>query len=142
MSEDTVRREPPSGSAATDPEGTRPPDQFTLYDLAVVVERIEGRCTCDMRVGDTVYLKSGKLSMPSGRDFCLYALQAAIPLLPAKQRQNHPADWLETDVRVVCPDPACRLVMRIDRVGRRVLRHDDVSAVPWDAPGAPPPTAS
>jgi hypothetical protein len=31
---------------------------------------------------------------------------------------------------VTCPDPACRVIMRIDRVGRRVLRHGDVSAVP------------
>ena len=53
-----------------------------------VVEAIEGHCTCSMRVGDAFYLRSGKLSLPAGRDFCLYALQAAIPLLPAKQRQR------------------------------------------------------
>jgi uncharacterized repeat protein (TIGR04076 family) len=105
-------------------------DTFALYDLEVVVERIEGRCTCRMRVGDRVRLRGGKLSMPDGADFCLYALQAAIPLLPAKQRPCHPADWMETDARVTCPDPACRLIMRIERVGRRVLRHDGVSAVP------------
>lgn len=109
-------------------------DEFALYDLEVVVERIDGRCTCAMRVGDRVRLRSGKLSLPDGSDFCLYALQAAIPLLPAKQRQNHPADWMETDARVACPDPACRLVMRIERVGRRVLRHDEVSAVPLEPP--------
>ena len=103
-------------------------DTFVLYDLDVVVERIEGDCTCRMRVGDRVRLQSGKLSVPSG-EFCLYALQAAIPLLPAKQRASHPADWMETDTRVTCPDPACRLIMRIDRVGRRTLRHDEVSAV-------------
>jgi uncharacterized repeat protein (TIGR04076 family) len=109
------------------------PDEFELYDLAVVVEAIEGQCTCNMRVGDTAYLRSGKLSLPDGQDFCLYALQAAIPLLPAKQRRNHPADWMETDTRVVCPDPACRLIMRIDRVGQRRLRHDDVSPIPWES---------
>lgn len=109
------------------------PDEFVLHDLELVVERIEGHCTCDMRVGDRVRLRSGKLSMPVGTSFCLYALQAAIPLLPAKQRTGHPADWMETDTRVVCPDPACRLVMRIDRVGRRVLRHDEVSPIPWEA---------
>jgi uncharacterized repeat protein (TIGR04076 family) len=103
--------------------------EFRLYDLDLVVERIEGHCTCSMRVGDRVHLRSGKLSLPAGGDFCLYALQAAIPLLPAKQREGHPADWMETDTRVTCPDPACRLIMRIDRVGRRTLRHDDVSAV-------------
>jgi uncharacterized repeat protein (TIGR04076 family) len=88
-----------------------------------------------MRVGDRVRLRSGKLSMPDGADFCLYALQAAIPLLPAKQRQGHPADWMETDTRVTCPDPAYRLIMRIDRVGQRTLRHDEVSAVPLTPAG-------
>ena len=109
-----------------------PPDEFQLYDLAVVVERIDGHCTCDMTVGDRFFLRSGKLSLPAGAGFCLYALQATIPLLPAKQRPSHPADWMTTDHRVVCPDPACRLVMRIDRVGSRILRHDDVSPIPWD----------
>ena len=108
---------------------TTPSGRFALYDLEVVVERIEGTCTCQMRVGDRVWLKSGKLSMPAGADFCLYALQAALPLLPAKQRQGDPSDWMETDTHVTCPDPACRLIMRVDRVGRRALRHEDVSAV-------------
>jgi uncharacterized repeat protein (TIGR04076 family) len=112
-------------------------DEFELHDLSVVVEAIEGHCTCNMRVGDRVFLRSGKLSLPDGADFCLYALQAAIPLLPAKQRRNHPADWMETDTRVTCPDPACRLVLRIDRIGRRILRHDDVSPIPWESPEPP-----
>jgi uncharacterized repeat protein (TIGR04076 family) len=107
-------------------------DKFELYDLKVVVEKIEGNCTCAMAEGDCFYLRGGKVSLPDGADFCLYALQAAIPLLPAKQRHNHPADWLETDARVVCPDPACRLIMRIDRIGRRTLRHDEVSPIPWE----------
>ena len=106
---------------------------FALYDLELVVERIDGQCTCRMRVGDRVFLRSGKVSLPARTEFCLYALQAAIPLMPAKQRQNHPADWMETDARVTCPDPACRLIMRIDRVGRRALDHDAVSAVPLPA---------
>jgi uncharacterized repeat protein (TIGR04076 family) len=72
-------------------------DAFTLFDLEIVVEKIEGHCTCNMEVGNRFYLRSGKLSLPDGQDFCLYALQAAIPLLPAKQRQNHAADWIETD---------------------------------------------
>ena len=107
-------------------------DQFELYDLTVVVEKIEGHCTCAMAEGDCFYMHSGKISLPDGADFCLYALQAVIPLLPAKQRRNHPADWMESDARVVCPDPACRLIMRIDRGALRVLRHDDVSPIAWE----------
>lgn len=106
--------------------------EFELFDLEIIVEKIEGHCTCSMAVGDRFYLRSGKLSMPDESDFCLYALQAAIPLLPAKQRQSHPADWMETDTRVVCPDPACRLIMRIDRSETRTLKHDDVSPIPWE----------
>ena len=108
-------------------------DEFELYDLRVVVEAIEGNCTCAMSVGDTFFMRSGKIALPDGCDFCLYALQSAIPLLPAKQRKNHPADWMETDARVTCPDPACRLIMRIDRVGERRLRHDDVSPIVWES---------
>jgi uncharacterized repeat protein (TIGR04076 family) len=111
---------------------TQQSDEFELYDLTVDVEAVEGKCTCDMHVGDRFYVRGGKLSLPDGADFCLYALQAVIPLLPAKQRRNHPADWMETDVRATCPDPACRLIMRIDRTGRRTLHHDDVSPIAWD----------
>ena len=108
-------------------------DEFELYDLTVVVEAIEGNCTCSMAVGDCFYLRGGKLSLPQGQGFCVYALQATLPLLPAKQRHNHPADWLETDARVTCPDPACRLIMRIDRTGRRVVKHDEVSPIAWES---------
>ncbi|MEL6255550.1 MAG: TIGR04076 family protein [Bacteroidota bacterium] len=108
------------------------PDQFELYDLKVEVESISGNCTCKMAVGDSFFMKGGKLSLPDGKDFCLYALQASIPLLPAKQRKNHPADWMETDARVICPDPECKLVMRIDRTQSRVLDHDEVSPISWE----------
>lgn len=108
-------------------------DQFELYDLQIIVEAIEGHCTCNMAVGDCFFMKGGKISLPNEADFCLYALQAAVPLLPAKQRLNHPADWMETDTRVVCPDPACRLIMRIDRIAERTLNHDDVSPIPWES---------
>jgi uncharacterized repeat protein (TIGR04076 family) len=107
-------------------------DQFELYDLTICVEKIDGNCTCQMAIGDKFYLKGGKLSMPEKQDFCLYALQATIPLLPTKQRKNHPADWMETDARVICPDPECKLIMRIDRDELRVLNHDDVSPLKWN----------
>jgi uncharacterized repeat protein (TIGR04076 family) len=103
---------------------------FELYDLRIVIEGIRGTCTCGHTVGDAFELRSGKLSVEGGQSFCLYAIQAAIPLLPAKQRSLNPNDWMETDSRVVCPDPLCGVVMRIDRVGRRRLHHDDVSAMP------------
>ena len=51
--------------------------------------------------------------MPAGADFCLYALSAAIPLMPAKQRRNHPADWMETDARECRGDDVEDLRLRV-----------------------------
>jgi uncharacterized repeat protein (TIGR04076 family) len=107
-------------------------DEFELYDLSVVVEEIHGNCTCNMQVGDSFYLRrSSNLTLPEGGHFCIWALNSVLPLLAAKQRHNHPADWIETDSRVTCPDPACGLIMRIDRTGKQTLQHDEVSPIPW-----------
>jgi uncharacterized repeat protein (TIGR04076 family) len=108
-------------------------DSFELYDLRVRIEEIRGRCTCDHRLGDSFELIGGKLHLPPGQGFCLYALQATIPLLPAKQRVTHPNDWMSTDARVVCPDPLCGVVMLIERNAQRTLHHADVSSVELDA---------
>ena len=99
-----------------------------LYDLRVTVEEIGGRPVCGLAVGDYIELtNSSQLRLPAGRHFCLYALAAALPLLPAKQRQLPEADWLERDSLVACPDPDERLVMRITRTGRRALRSGDLT---------------
>jgi uncharacterized repeat protein (TIGR04076 family) len=104
-------------------------DTFELFDLRVTVEEIRGRCTCDQVVGDWFEVHGGKLSLPPGRSFCLYALQSTIPLLPAKQRALQANDWMSTDTHVVCPDPLCGVLMRIDRTVQHVVHHADVSAV-------------
>jgi uncharacterized repeat protein (TIGR04076 family) len=102
--------------------------EMRLYDLRVTVERIEGRSVCGLEVGDWFELtESSRLRIPEGRHFCLYALQAVLPLLPAKQRQLPEGDWLEQDSLVCCPDPEERLVMRIERIGRRSLRTSDLT---------------
>lgn len=102
---------------------------FQLFDLRVRIEEIRGECTCQHEVGEYFELQGGKLSMPPGQSFCLYALASTLPLLPTKQRPLHPNDWMSTDARIICPDPLCGVVMLIERVGERTLHHDDVSAV-------------
>ncbi|MBI5029051.1 MAG: TIGR04076 family protein [Chloroflexi bacterium] len=108
---------------------TRASDEFVLFDLRVIVESVGEHCTCAVKVGDYFEIQSGKISLPPGQLFCLYALQSALPLLPAKQRPLQSADWMTTDTRVTCPDPACKMIMRIERGTRRVLRLDETSAV-------------
>ena len=71
--------------------------------------------------------ESNRLRIPEGKHFCLYALQSVLPLIPAKQRQLPPEDWLEQDNLVSCPDPEERVVMRIERIGERVLRTEDLT---------------
>jgi uncharacterized repeat protein (TIGR04076 family) len=87
-----------------------------LKNLRVEVESVKGRCTSRMKPGDEFTLRSGRLYIPSGRNFCLYALQATLPLLPAKQRVLQDGDWMKEDCRVLCPDPAGNVILRIDRL--------------------------
>ena len=107
-------------------------DKFELYDLKISIEAITGTCTCDHAIGDHFEMKGGKIHMPDGQPFCLYALQSTLPLLPAKQRPTHPNDWMSTDARIACPDPLCGVIMLIERTVRRTLKHSDVSAVKLD----------
>ena len=88
-----------------------------LRNLRVVVEEVRGKCTSGMRPGDCFILRGGRLYIPADRHFCLYALHATLPLLPAKQRPLENGDWLKEDNHVICPDPAGNVIMRIERIG-------------------------
>jgi uncharacterized repeat protein (TIGR04076 family) len=85
-----------------------------LRDLRVVVQEVRGKCTSGMQPGDCFFLRSGRLYIPPGRHFCLYALHAVLPLLPAKQRPLAEGDWLKADSHVICPDPAGNVIMCIE----------------------------
>jgi uncharacterized repeat protein (TIGR04076 family) len=102
--------------------------EFQLFDLRVTVDSVEGRSVCGLEVGDYFeVVESSKLKIPEGKHFCIYALSAVIPLLPAKQRQMEENDWLEQDTLVCCPDPEERLTMRIERIARRTLNSEELT---------------
>ncbi len=102
--------------------------ESVLYDLRVTVDRIEGRPVCGLAVGDYFEVtESSRLRIPEGRHFCMFAIAAALPFLAAKQRQLDPGDWLEVDALVACPDPDERLVMRIERTGRRRIPTEELT---------------
>lgn len=105
-------------------------DEFTLWDLRVEVVAGEKEMVCSHRVGDFFELSGENLLFPSGQTFPLYPLAALLPLLPAKQRDTHPNDWMTTDTDIACPDPHCGGVFRITRTGRSTFRHGDVTRVP------------
>ncbi len=105
-------------------------DEFTLYDMRVEVVGAPGDMVCNHRAGDYFELSGENLSLPPGQTFPMYPLAALLPLLPAKQRDTHPHDWMTTDTDVACPDPLCGAVFRITRTGRTTFRHGDVTRVP------------
>ncbi len=104
------------------------PHVTELADLRVVVDRIEGRSVCGLKVGDSFCVTgSSQLSLPDGGHFCLYALAAVLPLLPAKQRATDSGDWMTRDAEVACPDPDERLIMRIERGQVRAVATDELT---------------
>jgi uncharacterized repeat protein (TIGR04076 family) len=103
-------------------------NEFSIYDIRVTVEAIEGRSVCGMEVGDYFELtESSRLRIPEGKHFCIFALNSIMPLLIAKQRELSAGDWLERDSLVVCPDPDERLIMRMERTQKRVMNSDDLT---------------
>jgi len=81
-----------------------------------VVEEVRGKCTSGLKKGDYFRLDGGRLSLPPGGHFCLYALQAVLPFVAAKQRRLEDGDWLKDEDRFICPDPAGNVVLRVERL--------------------------
>jgi uncharacterized repeat protein (TIGR04076 family) len=101
---------------------------FRLADLRVTVVAIEGRSVCGLAVGDWFEVsESSRVRIPPGKHFCLFALAAVLPLLPAKMRALDQADWLSQESLVACPDPDERVIMRIERIGEQELRTEDLT---------------
>lgn len=106
--------------------GPGAPDAVELFDLRVVVDRIEGRSVCGLAVGDSFEVRnSSEVTIPAGKQFCMYAMGAVLPLLAAKQRPLAAGDWMAHDAEVACPDPEERCIMRIERLGAASVRLSD-----------------
>ncbi len=111
-------------------------DTFELYDLRIEVVAPAGAVIqCSAKVGDTFEVRGEMLHFPPGQGFSMYSLAALLPLLPAKQRAVDPNDWMSTDAEVACPDPQCPTRFHITRLGKRVFRHGETTAVPLPAKG-------
>jgi uncharacterized repeat protein (TIGR04076 family) len=105
-------------------------DSFELYDLRVEIVAPPGAKIYCGTVGDWFELRGEQLHLPSGQSFSIYSLSAILPLLPAKQRQTHPHDWMTSDAEIACPDPNCPSRLRITRLGKRRFSHAETTAVP------------
>jgi len=83
-------------------------------DLTLTVDRVDGACTAGTAPGHRALIRGSAVYL--AQPFCLYALQAALPLLPAMARPLAPDDWMATENAVICPDPAGNVILRIDKV--------------------------
>lgn len=106
-------------------------DTFTLYDLKVEVVATDRPMVCSHRAGDYFLVQGENLIFPEGSNsFSMYALSALLPLLPAKQRELDPHDWMLSDTEIACPDPNCGAHFKITRVGKRIFSHAECTVVP------------
>lgn len=108
-------------------------DGYPLHDLRVEVMPVEdGRAfVCKHKAGDYFTVTDDDLiTMGDGVRFPMYSLAAILPILPAKQRDLHPNDWMNTDAVIACPDPHCGGRFRISRETRRMHSHAENSALP------------
>jgi len=83
-------------------------------DVLIEVERIDGRCVEGTQVGDRVLVRESSVYLP--QPFCLYALAAVLPILPAKERARDGDDWMFGTNHVTCPDPLGEVILRIETV--------------------------
>ena len=105
-------------------------DDFSLWDLRVEVVGGDRPMVCNHRAGDYFELSGENLTLPPGQSFPIYPLAALLPLLPAKQRDTEPNDWMTTDTEVACPDPHCGGRFRISRIGKRRFTHAETTGLP------------
>ena len=109
-------------------------DTFELYDLRVEVVGCQpGKpMVCNHPIGAYFEVSGEELTLPPGQSFPIYPLAALLPLIPARQRETHPHDWMTTDTLVACPDPNCGGLFAIKRVRKRIFHHGDVTIVPLE----------
>jgi len=71
-----------------------------------------------MKKGDYFIVDDGDIRIPEGRFVCIWALQSVLPLVPAKERkiaERRKDDWMWRVHHVQCPDPAGRVVFKIEK---------------------------
>jgi uncharacterized repeat protein (TIGR04076 family) len=105
-------------------------DEFWLYDLQVETV-LDGRTpVCRHIEGERFRVEGESLVFEAGQRVSMYALAALLPLLPAKQRETSPHDWMSTDAEVACPDPHCGGRFRVTRLEKRRFTLTETSGLP------------
>lgn len=107
-------------------------DRFWLYDLRVETVVSDRTSVCRHVEGESFRVEGELLVFEDQQKVSMYALAALLPLLPAKQRDTHPNDWMSTDAEIACPDPNCGGRFRVTRLGKREFSHSETTGLPDD----------
>jgi len=105
-------------------------DGFWLYDLRVETVVGDRVAVCRHVEGESFRIEGELLIFDRQQRVSMYALAALLPLLPAKQRDTSPRDWITTDAEIACPDPNCGGRFRVTRGQKRWFRHADTTGLP------------
>ena len=102
-----------------------------LYDLKIEVFKQELKeMVCNHKKGSYFFLQGENIIFPEGTTFPIYCLASLLPILPAKQRETDPNDWITTDAFVACPDPHCGGLFKITRLPKkRTFFREEVTVV-------------
>lgn len=104
--------------------------EFWLYDLKVETV-LDGRTPVCRHIDGEYFTVEGENLVFSGdQKISMYALAAVLPLLPAKQRDTGPNDWMSSDAEIACPDPHCGGRFRVTRLGKRRFTHAETTGLP------------
>jgi len=116
-------------------------DGFWLYDLRVETVVGDRTAICRHVEGESFRVEGELLIFDAQQRISMFALAALLPLLPARQRETSPNDWITTDAEIACPDPNCGGRFHITRGKRRWFRHAETTGLPqsratpyWQAP--------
>ncbi len=85
-----------------------------MKKVSIKIVRIEGKCS-KHKAGDRWIMENGTLYDPDKNGFCIYALNAIMPLLPLKETEIAEKDhWIYKYEEFLCPDINGRAVFRIE----------------------------
>lgn len=105
-------------------------DGFWLYDLRVETTLGDRTAVCRHVEGESFRVEGELLVFDDAQQISMYALAALLPLLPVKQRDTSPHDWISTDAEIACPDPNCGGRFLIIRGEKRMFSHAETTGLP------------
>lgn len=90
---------------------------MTFKNLKISVVKVEGPCS-RMKEGVTFYVRNACLEIPPNEKICIFALGSMLQPISGAIIKNQPGEGiLDLLEEWQCPDPAAKVVFRIEKEG-------------------------